>query len=74
MARAALDWSRKELACRAALGMETIYRFENGRKPHPESIAKLRSTFEAAGVLFLENTTGVGVILRHPSKDLPDPA
>ncbi len=69
MARAALDWTRKELALRSGLGVETVYRFETGRKPHYETVLRLRSTFTAAGVVLVRSGEGEGVLLRHPPMD-----
>ncbi len=63
MARAALDWSRVDLARRAGVGMETIYRFERGRPPHARTVAKIREALEAEGLLFLEEE-GVPVGVR----------
>ncbi len=63
MARAALDWSRVDLARRAGVGMETIYRFERGRAPHARTVMMIRSALEAEGLLFLEDD-GVPVGVR----------
>ncbi len=63
MARAALDWSRADLARRAGVGMETIYRFERGRAPHARTVVKIREALEAEGLLFLEEE-GVPVGVR----------
>ncbi len=66
MARAALDWSRANLARRAGVGMETIYRFERGRPPHARTVMKIRSALEAEGLLFLYDK-GVPVGVRFSS-------
>ena len=63
MARAALDWSRADLARRAGVGMETIYRFERERAPHARTVVKIREALEAEGLLFLEEE-GVPVGVR----------
>jgi hypothetical protein len=49
--------------------METVYRFETGRKPHYETVERLRSTFTAAGVVLVRSGEGEGVLLRHPPVD-----
>jgi hypothetical protein len=52
MACAALDWTVKDLADKASVGISTVVRFEAGRgKP----IAAMERTFEAAGIRFIEN-------------------
>ena len=66
MARAALDWSRVDLARRAGVGMETVYRFERGRPPHARTVIKIRSALEAEGLLFLEDE-GMPVGVRFAS-------
>ena len=71
MARAALDWSRADLARRAGVGMETIYRFERERAPHARTVVKIREALEAEGLLFLEEEgvpVGVRFTLVAPQK------
>jgi transcriptional regulator with XRE-family HTH domain len=56
MARAALDWSMKDLAGRSGVSANTIDRFENDRAtPIPANLKALRQAFEAAGVRFTES-------------------
>ncbi len=66
MARAALDWSVKDLAERARVGEATIRRFERDRAETIYATANaIRSALEAAGVEFIaENGGGAGVRLR----------
>jgi transcriptional regulator with XRE-family HTH domain len=68
MARAALRWSIDDLTAKAKVGRATIARFETGSAPRAETIAALRITLEAAGVIFLEigetsDSGGAGVRL-----------
>jgi len=65
-ARGLLDWSQTQLAAKAGLGESTIRSFENGpRSPHPSSLVAIKSTFDAAGVVFIEAIGGeTGVRLR----------
>jgi len=66
MARAALDWRTTDLARAAKVGLNTVNRFEAGRDARISSVEKLRSAFEAAGVVFIaENGGGVGVRFRE---------
>lgn len=70
MARAALDWSVRELAKRAGVTANTISRYENGSDALNETLMKLRRVFEAEGVVFIpENGGGAGVRMRHRETD-----
>ncbi len=67
MARAALQWSLKDLAERSRVNHVTINRFEIGQAvSNPSTLAALRAALEAAGVEFIpENGGGPGVSLRR---------
>lgn len=73
MARAALRWSIDELAERAKVGRATIARFETGTAARTDTVAALRRTLEAAGVVLIAEdqaspSGGVGVrLLSEPS-------
>nr|WP_040849912.1 helix-turn-helix transcriptional regulator [Nitrospirillum amazonense] len=71
MARAALDWNASQLAASAGVGVATVNRFERGGvETTPETLAKLRTALEAAGVEFIpENGGGAGVRLRKSNAD-----
>ena len=71
MARVALNWSLQELADQAAVGIATVARFETGAsKPTRTTLLRLRRTFEAAGVVFIDqNGGGPGVRLAAPLED-----
>lgn len=66
MARAALAIGVRELAALADVSSMTVTRFENGRSAgYPETLQKVRSALESAGVIFVEeNGDGPGVRLR----------
>jgi transcriptional regulator with XRE-family HTH domain len=66
MARAALQWTLKDLAKRSRVGHVTINRFEIGQAAsNPSTLAALQHAIEAAGVEFIpENGGGAGVRLR----------
>jgi transcriptional regulator with XRE-family HTH domain len=66
MARAALQWSLKDLADRSKVNHVTINRFEIGQAAsNPSTLAALRTALEAAGVEFIEqNGGGPGVRLK----------
>ncbi len=65
MARAALDLSSQKLAEMAAVGVNTVNRFEKGQDARISSVEKMQHALEAAGVIFVaENDEGPGVRLR----------
>jgi transcriptional regulator with XRE-family HTH domain len=65
MARAALDWTTRDLAERARVGITTVNRFEKGaRVAIPATLAAMRHALEQAGVEFLN---GDGARLRPHS-------
>lgn len=66
MARAALGWSPVELGKQAAVGANTVNRFEAGRDARVSSVDKMRAALEVAGVEFIpENGGGAGVRIRN---------
>ena len=66
-ARALLGWSQEELAQRSELNRRTIALFEEGKSvPYSKTDDRLRQTFEASGVAFLNDDKRVGVILLMP--------
>ena len=55
MARAALNWSLRELAEHSGLGLATVSRFEVGTSQMTRAnLDTLRRAFEAAGITFTE--------------------
>jgi transcriptional regulator with XRE-family HTH domain len=65
-ARGLLDWSQKELADRAGVGIVTIRQLEaEFHIPRRATLDVVRRAFESAGVEFIdENGGGAGVRLR----------
>jgi len=55
MGRAALGWSRAELAAEAGLGVATVVRFENGSAVSQESIDLMKAAMESHRVKFIED-------------------
>jgi transcriptional regulator with XRE-family HTH domain len=55
MARAALDWSQRQLADAASVSARTVIRYEAGEPVLPIRVQALRRTFETAGVLFIDD-------------------
>jgi transcriptional regulator with XRE-family HTH domain len=65
MARAALNWSVRDLAAKAGVAANTVSRYENGADAYGETLLKLQRTLEAEGLIFLEeNGEGPGVRLK----------
>jgi transcriptional regulator with XRE-family HTH domain len=65
MARGALDWTARDLAAAATVGINTVTRFEKGTDTLASTVTKLRTALEAAGVEFIpENGGGAGVRLK----------
>ena len=63
MARAALQWTVKDLAREAKMSRTTIIRFENGHaEPIAATLTVLRQVFEKHGLEFIEDGRGRGVI------------
>lgn len=69
MARAALNWSTQDLAKAAAVGANTVNRFEAGQDARVSSVEKMRKAMEDAGVIFVaENGEGPGVRLKKETR------
>ncbi|MDE2165838.1 MAG: helix-turn-helix transcriptional regulator [Alphaproteobacteria bacterium] len=65
MARAAVNWSVRDLAEKAGVAANTVSRFENGSDAYGATLAKFKRVLERAGVIFLDgNGEGPGVRLR----------
>ena len=64
MGRAALDWGVRDLAEKSNVAASTISRFERGKgEPQASTLAVIRSAFETAGIIFVDNGEGRGVKL-----------
>jgi len=73
MARAALDWTVRDLSEATGLHRNTINNIEVGRYAgDPKTLEIIERTLRAAGVEFIdENGGGPGVRLRKPTKEKP---
>jgi transcriptional regulator with XRE-family HTH domain len=73
MARAALNWTVRDLAEASGLHRNTITNIEVGRYlGDPGTLALIRNVLTKAGVEFIdENGGGPGVRLRKPPKEKP---
>jgi transcriptional regulator with XRE-family HTH domain len=67
MARAALGWSVHELGKRAGVAGNTVSRFENGSGALVETLVRMQTALERAGVVFIpaDHAGGPGVRLRE---------
>jgi transcriptional regulator with XRE-family HTH domain len=62
-ARGLLDWSQSELGAHSHLSESTIRDFEKGRRvPGPNNLAAIKAALEKAGVEFISNDRGEGVV------------
>ncbi|MCX7355252.1 MAG: helix-turn-helix transcriptional regulator [Alphaproteobacteria bacterium] len=63
MARAALDWTVRDLAREAGVSANTVSRYENGTDAMGDTLMRFRRAFESAGILFIDadETGGQGV-------------
>ena len=70
MARAALGWGVRELAQSAGVSANTVSRFENGLGVQVETLRRLESALEKAGIIFVpeDENFGPGVRLKTPPK------
>lgn len=67
-ARALLSWSQEDLAKAAVVSIPTVKRLESGDGElggRSETVRKLRTALEAAGIEFIGGNEGVGVRLRQ---------
>ena len=73
MARAALNWTVRDLAEATGLHRNTITNIEIGRYAGDEkSLERIESVLRKAGVEFIaENGGGPGVRLRKPEREKP---
>ena len=55
MARAALDWSQRDLAQASGVSARTVIRYEAGEPVLPARVKALREALEAQGVLFIDS-------------------
>ena len=63
MARTAKDWSLDDLAMKSGVARRTIARFEADESISADNLNKLRSTFERAGVVFIERGAYIGGVV-----------
>jgi transcriptional regulator with XRE-family HTH domain len=72
MARAALEWTVRDLAARAGVHRNTVARIEAGEATHGPTIAAVRRALEDAGIVFLaagqQVDGGPGVRLREAER------
>lgn len=62
MGRAALSWSRADLAEAAGLGVATVVRFEGGQTVSSDSIMAMRAAMEAKRVKFVDEGPLAGAV------------
>ena len=55
MARAALGLGVRELAAKAGVSPDTVFRLEKGETLHRRTVIAIREALEAAGAVFIED-------------------
>jgi transcriptional regulator with XRE-family HTH domain len=72
MARAALNWTLKDLEAKSGVGRNTISRYEAGHDILASALGSLEKTLVDQGLVFFEGDrdhgTGVGIKKRAPSR------
>ena len=71
-ARALLDWSQDQLAEKSGVGVATVRRLEGqsgNLRTYSETLWRLQSALEEAGVIFISDADGLGpgVRLKYPT-------
>ncbi|MDW9600405.1 helix-turn-helix domain-containing protein [Sinorhizobium meliloti] len=62
-ARALIEWPREQLAEVSRVALRTIVDFERGaRAPREVTLIAIRSALESAGVIFIDDERGEGVV------------
>jgi len=62
-ARGLLEWTQSQLAAAARVGLSTVRSFEKGvHTPVTHNLAAIRTALEAAGVEFINDERGDGVV------------
>lgn len=62
MARVALNLGVRDLAALAKVAPGTVSRFEAGEELKPRTVEDMKGALSAAGVIFVEDERGEGVI------------
>lgn len=65
LGRTAIGWGVRDLASKAKMSPNTVFRFESDKPTLPATVEKLKSVMEKAGVVFKANGDGPGVHLRR---------
>lgn len=74
MARTALRWTIKDLAEHSGITPQTVTRFENGANATLDTLMKIKTAFERAGVTWVPENggpAGVRPPRRHDAEEHP---
>jgi transcriptional regulator with XRE-family HTH domain len=72
MARAAMNWTVRDLSRAANVAPATIHRIEAALTARPSSLAAIRVTLEHAGIVFMRHRDGDGVRLMRAAECVRD--
>lgn len=66
-ARALLGWPQSQLSEAAKVSPATLANFEAGRRqPYERTLSDIEEALKAAGVIFIDDARGEGVVKLHP--------
>lgn len=71
MARAALDWTVRELAMRSGVNKNTISRYEAGKEIMSGSLKELERVLIEHGIKFIDEPDRFGVYVQPPHRERP---
>ncbi|MBZ7927120.1 helix-turn-helix transcriptional regulator (plasmid) [Ensifer adhaerens] len=66
LARVAMGWGIRELAAAAGVSIQTVSRLERGEELRTRTLDRMRQVFEAAGIEFICDGNGFGIMIRKP--------
>jgi transcriptional regulator with XRE-family HTH domain len=68
MARAALNWTVRELAARADINKNAVSRYESGQEILSSSVTSMERVLLEAGVQFFDEEGGIGIRIQRTQK------
>ncbi|WP_440658713.1 helix-turn-helix domain-containing protein [Ensifer adhaerens] len=66
LARVAMGWGIRDLAAAAGVSSQIVSRLERGEQLRTRTLDRMRQVFEAAGIDFICDGDGFGIMIRRP--------